>query len=54
MRLPRAQAVLENIGLAPLIELVTEGRAGVVLAQRPRAGASAPEGMRVRLRVGRG
>jgi len=54
MRLPRAQAVLENLGLAPLIELVTEGRAGVVLAQRPRAGVPAPEGMRVRLRVGRG
>jgi penicillin-binding protein 1A len=54
MKLPRAQGVLEDLGLAPLIELAAEGRAGVVLAQRPRAGVAASDGTRVRLRVGRG
>ncbi len=54
MKLPRAQGVLENLGLTPFVELVTEGRKGVVLAQRPRAGIHVPDGARIRLRVGRG
>jgi penicillin-binding protein 1A len=54
LRVTRAEEILSAMGLKPVIESAAGGTPGIVLAQQPRAGRAAVEGMTVRLRVARG
>jgi membrane peptidoglycan carboxypeptidase len=50
----RAEQLLAGLGLVTVVEAAGEGTPGIVLAQKPRAGRAAIEGMKVRLLVARG
>ena len=54
LRVARAEEILSAMGLKSAIESAGGGTPGIVLAQQPRPGRAAVEGMTVRLRVARG
>jgi beta-lactam-binding protein with PASTA domain len=54
LKLRRARAKLGKQHLVPFVVRFTTGEPGRVVAQRPRAGVAAAQGMTIRLIVGRG
>jgi penicillin-binding protein 1A len=54
LTLPQARAKLRALNLRPELGAFVEGRPGRVVAQRPKAGGAAEQGMSVTLAVGRG
>jgi beta-lactam-binding protein with PASTA domain len=51
LRVAKARQKLVKLKLAPAVQ-AAKGKAGVVVRQRPRAGAAAAPGLRVTLTVG--
>ncbi|HEX2111510.1 MAG TPA: PBP1A family penicillin-binding protein [Gaiellaceae bacterium] len=54
LNVERAEEVLADRGLVPVVEATTDGRPGIVLAQSPGPNVAATERTVVTLRVGRG
>jgi len=54
LKLRKARAKLQKLHLVPYVSRLTKGKAGRIVAQRPRAGVAAAQGMTIHLTVGRG